>query len=205
MYNIKNLRIVKIQVPFILICIFLFSCSSREDTDLSTPKTNTTERPSFPDARYSSADQAYVSSIDGIVNSLYDSITFGKNEKPDLARFRSLCAPQAPFIRIRGDGVDKMDLESFVSSFQERVRAGALKSFCEEEIFRKSHRYGSIAQVFSTYQKRMNTDDPEASIRGINSIQLFHDGERWWISCIMWEDERPDNPLPDDHLGKKRE
>ncbi len=51
----------------------------------------------------------------------------------------------------------------------------------------------------------MNTEDPEASIRGINSIQLFNDGERWWISCIMWEDERPDNPIPDEYLHKERE
>jgi hypothetical protein len=34
-------------------------------------------------------------------------------------------------------------------------------------------------------------------VRGINSIQLFHDGTRWWVLGIAWDNERPGNPLPD--------
>jgi hypothetical protein len=36
--------------------------------------------------------------------------------------------------------------------------------------------------------------------RGVNSIQLFWDGTRWWISGVAWDDERADNPIPPELL-----
>jgi hypothetical protein len=27
-------------------------------------------------------------------------------------------------------------------------------------------------------------------------VQLFFDRGRWWIVSIVWDNERPDNPLP---------
>lgn len=201
MNKIKNLRIGKIQLFFILMaCFFLITCGSEDNNVMSTTATNSAENHSIKTKHNLSSDQVDVASIDGIIDAIYDSITFSMGERPDIARFRSLCVPNAPFIRIRPDGVDKMDSNSFFSSFRERVETGALKSFYEGEISRKTHRYGSIAQVFSTYKKGMNTEDPESFVRGINSIQLYHDSQRWWISCLMWEDESPDNPIPDEYL-----
>jgi hypothetical protein len=146
------------------------------------------------------ANHADVSSIDALVDALYESITFPEGENPDLERFRSLFLPNAPFIRITPDGPNIMDLDSFVSSFRRRVETGALKSFYEAEISRKTQSYGGIAHVFSTYKKGVNTTDPRSWGRGINSIQLFHDGNRWWACGINWEDERDDNPIPNMYL-----
>jgi hypothetical protein len=33
-------------------------------------------------------------------------------------------------------------------------------------------------------------------MRGINSIQLFHDGSRWWIVTIYWQQESLVDPIP---------
>ena len=41
--------------------------------------------------------------------------------------------------------------------------------------------------------KRAPSEKP--FLRGI--IQLFHDGNRWWVLSIAWDNERPGNPLPD--------
>ena len=146
------------------------------------------------------ADQTDVSSIDNIVKAIYEAITFSESEKPDMDRLRDLFIPQAVFICVTPDQVIEMDLASFILTFSERIRTGALKSFYEAEISRKTHHYGSIAQVWSTYKKGINTDDPESFGRGINSIQLYNDGIRWWISSILWEDETSDNPIPEKHL-----
>jgi len=147
-----------------------------------------------------SSHQADVASVDGIVKAIYEAITFPEGELPKMDRFRSLFTPNAQFIRLDPEGARIMDAESFISSFLERVRTGVLKSFYEREIFRKTNAYGRITQVFSTYEKGMNTEDPKSFIRGINSIQLYYDGQRWWISSIVWEDERSDNPIPDEYL-----
>jgi hypothetical protein len=148
----------------------------------------------------STANLEDVSSIDGLIDALYESITFPVGEKPDLERFKSLFIPNAPFIRITRDGPNTMDLESFVASFSERISSGALRSFYEAEISRKTHLFGGIAHIFSTYEKGMNTTDPQSLGRGINSIQLFRDGKRWWACSITWEDERDDNPIPEQYL-----
>jgi pimeloyl-ACP methyl ester carboxylesterase len=141
-----------------------------------------------------------VASIDGLINALYESISFPEGEKPDLERLKSLFFPNAPFIRITPEGPNTMDLNSFVASFSDRVSSGALKSFYEAEISRKTQSFGGIAHVFSTYNKGMNTTDPKSLGRGINSIQLFHDGSRWWACSITWEDERINNPIPEQYL-----
>ncbi len=60
--------------------------------------------------------------------------------------------------------------------------------------------YGSIAQVFSTYKKGMNTKNPDEFGRGINSLQLYHDDQRWWVVSITWEDEQDSKPIPEKYL-----
>jgi hypothetical protein len=37
-------------------------------------------------------------------------------------------------------------------------------------------------------------------MRGINSIQLFNDGKRWWILSIYWQHESKQHPLPKEYL-----
>jgi hypothetical protein len=37
-------------------------------------------------------------------------------------------------------------------------------------------------------------------MRGINSMQLFHDGERWWLLSVVWDNEREDQPIPGRYL-----
>ena len=58
----------------------------------------------------------------------------------------------------------------------------------------------AIAQVFSTYEKGLNTTDRTKFVRGINSFQLLNDGKRWWVVSIYWDGERPDNPIPAKYL-----
>jgi hypothetical protein len=37
-------------------------------------------------------------------------------------------------------------------------------------------------------------------MRGINSIQLFNDGTRWWVVNIFWDSERQGLTIPDKYL-----
>lgn len=43
-----------------------------------------------------------------------------------------------------------------------------------------------------------------AFARGINSIQLMKDGNRWWVVTIFWDSERPGNEIPAKYLEGKR-
>ena len=61
------------------------------------------------------------------------------------------------------------------------------------------NRYGNLVQAFSTYEAA-NTEDGEPIARGINSIQLLHKDDRWWIVTVMWDNESKDNPIPEEFL-----
>ena len=71
----------------------------------------------------------------------------------------------------------------------------------EKEIARRTEQFGNIAHVWSIYESRHNEDDPEPFMRGINSIQLFNDGKRWWIVNIYWQQESAENPIPEKYLN----
>ena len=70
-------------------------------------------------------------------------------------------------------------------------------------VARRTQIFGNVARLFSSYEARFDPDDPEPFKRGINSIQLFHDGKRWWIINMLWDNERDDNPLPAKYLIKE--
>jgi hypothetical protein len=81
-------------------------------------------------------------------------------------------------------------------------RAFAKEGFYEREVARKTDSFGHVTHVFSTYESRHAIDDTKPFTRGINSIQLFNDGSRWWVVTIYWDSERPDQPIPSQYLPK---
>ena len=66
----------------------------------------------------------------------------------------------------------------------------------------RTEQFGGIAHVFSAYDSKRLATDSVPFARGINSIQLFNDGKRWWVVTVFWDSERPDNPLTTRYLGR---
>jgi hypothetical protein len=73
--------------------------------------------------------------------------------------------------------------------------------FFESEIGRKMEQYGNIVHLFSTYDSKRKADDAKPFMRGINSIQLWNDGKRWWIVTVLWQAETADNPIPQKYIN----
>ena len=147
------------------------------------------------------AKPADVESIDAIIEAVYDVIS-GPAGVRDWDRMRSLFIPEARLIAV-GTGQDGafgkqvMSLEDYIG------RAGAYfeqNGFVERELARRTERFEHVAHAFSTYESLHNADDPAPFSRGINSFQLMHDGERWWIVTIYWEAETPEKPIPEKYL-----
>lgn len=72
------------------------------------------------------------------------------------------------------------------------------QDFWEVEIGRRFDRFGNIAHVLSVYEARLRPDEARPERRGVNSIQLFHDGVRWWIMNMIWDNEREGLQVPPD-------
>lgn len=146
------------------------------------------------------ADDA--SSLDAILAAFYEVISGPAGEPRDWARDRALYLPGArqvatgvrdgrPFALV-------MDHGAYVARADEIFRR---EGFYEREIHRVVRRFGNIAQVLSTYESRRDEDEP-AFARGVNSIDLYFDGGRWWIASAVWDSERADNPIPPEWLPR---
>ncbi|MGB2664374.1 MAG: hypothetical protein WAK48_10245 [Candidatus Acidiferrum sp.] len=148
------------------------------------------------------ARPAELSSMDGIVAALYDSISGPAGDR-DWERFRALFIPEAQLIATfkKKDGpltYKAMTVQGYVDGAGKYFKE---HGFFEREISRKVETFGSITHVFSTYESRA-TADGKPFERGINSIQLFNDGTRWWVVDVYWTGETPENPIPERYLSK---
>jgi hypothetical protein len=76
------------------------------------------------------------------------------------------------------------------------------KGFVERQVARRVDRFGHLAQVFSTYETRLD-GEPGLLGRGINAIHLLRDETRWWVVTIMWDAETPTQPIPAEYEARK--
>ena len=150
------------------------------------------------------ARPADVASEDAIIAALYDVISGPAGQKRDWARFRSLFIPEARLIVARARRPEGpvpplvMTAEQYIAGPGKTLEAG----FFEREISRISETFGGVTHRFSTYESRARAEDPQPFARGINSIQLLNDGQRWWVVTVFWDSERPNNPIPAKYLPR---
>jgi hypothetical protein len=142
------------------------------------------------------------SSPEAIIAALYDVISGPAGENRDWDRFHALFAPGGLLIPTgrRPDGERVMRIQTPQDYIDTSGPLLEEHGFFEHEIARNEQRFGNIVHVWSTYEARQRATDPEPFMRGINSIQLFDDGERWWIITVMWDSERPETPIPERYL-----
>ena len=141
-----------------------------------------------------------VATIDGMVKAYYEVVSGPAGKPRDWARDRTLYIQDLRFVAV---GYDKDGKERpRITTHQEYVDSSdglAAEGFFEKEIHRVTERFGPIAHVWSTYESRRTENGP-VIMRGINSIELFWDGKRWWIANAIWTDETKANPIPKEYL-----
>ena len=151
----------------------------------------------------SGARPADTETAESLVAALYDVISGPAGQARDWDRFRNLFAPGARLI----PAAPRADLSAPASlspeDYIQRTSENFLKNgFFEKEVARRSDAFGTVAHVFSTYESRRALADEKPMARGINSIQLYKHAGRWWIATVMWDQERPGNPIPGRYLEK---
>jgi len=143
-----------------------------------------------------------VESVDAIVAALYNVISGQAGEARNWNRMRSLFLPEgklvATAVRPTGEVVKRvLTVEDYISQSGPSLEKNG---FFEKEINRQQEVYGHIAHCFSTYEARRTATDAEPFMRGINSIQLYNDGKRWWILTVFWQTENKDLLIPKEYL-----
>jgi len=140
---------------------------------------------------------ADVSTLDGIIAAYYDVITGTAGQPRQWGRDRTLYWPGIRFFAagVKPDGSPAVRVYTHQEYVDDADASMMKNGFAEREIHRVTHRIGNVAHVMSTYETRRVADGPITG-RGVNSIDLFWDGKRWWITAASWDDERPNAPIP---------
>jgi len=139
-----------------------------------------------------------VGSVGAVIRALYDVISGPAGQARDWNRFRSLFAPGARLIPTGKDqsGVGRIRVWTPDEYVQQAGPSLEQNGFFEREIGHVEERYGNIVQVLSAYDSKRTAADEKPFARGVNGIQLWNDGKRWWIVSIFWEQESPSTPIP---------
>lgn len=143
-----------------------------------------------------------VATIDGMVRAYYEVVSGPAGAPRDWARDRTLYIPDLRFVEVESDAKGELVAKVMThQQFADGAKALEQRGFFEKEVHRVTERFGPIAHVWSTYESREKEDGPVIQ-RGINSIELFWDGKRWWIANAIWTDETKANPIPREYLPK---
>jgi len=142
-----------------------------------------------------------VDTLDHILAATYDVIS-GPPGPRNWDRFRSLFLPGAKLTaaeksrKNKTDVVDSMTVDDYIKGAGDYFLK---EGFFENPLETKTVRFGNVAHSFSSYESHHAPGDKPFE-RGINSFQFAWDGQRWWVVSILWDNERPDNPIPEDML-----
>lgn len=135
-----------------------------------------------------------VGSIDGLMRAFYDVVNLPPDAPRQWARDRTLYAPWSRFVA-NGRGLKVYDHQTLVDDTEPLIQRG----FRERELQRLVRQYGNIAQVESSYETRSGPDSHLS--RGVNYLQLYFDGKRWWVASVVWQSEDAAHPIPGDLTG----
>jgi len=142
-----------------------------------------------------------VESVDAIISALY-AIISGPAGPKDWDRERHILHPTARMMRglppgaPAGDpptpGLRVFSGEQFIEYAKPRLLA---ENFYEYETGREEFRFGRFVHIISAYASTQGLDQPPFA-RGINGIQLWFDGGRWWVMSVIWDWEGGENRIP---------
>jgi hypothetical protein len=127
-------------------------------------------------------------SSESVVHTSYALISGRAGEPRDWDRWKKLYAPGARLIPIEASGggsrrPNVLTADEYIAS---RSPFLAKQNFYEYETEREELRCGQLVHVWSTYEA---SEEPNGKVirKGVNSIQLWDDGTRYWILSIAWD------------------
>jgi len=143
-----------------------------------------------------------VSTIDGMIKAYYEVVSGPASQPRQWDRDATLYIRNVRFVIISEDATGKTTAESMThQEFVDTSDASLVgKAFYEHEVHRITQRVGNIAHVFSTAE-RSSSPDGTVEGRSIDSIELYWDGKRWWITgANLWDINTAKHPIPGEFL-----
>ncbi|MBI3476823.1 MAG: nuclear transport factor 2 family protein [Acidobacteria bacterium] len=144
-----------------------------------------------------------VSTLDAIIAASYEALSGPPGTPRQWARYFSLLDPQARLVSASVDAatgqpkIVRWNREEYAAAASEYlVKTG----FVDRGLGCVTNQYGNVAAIRCGFE---GLEESKLVERGVANYQLYNDGKRWWITSVVWDQERPGNPIPAELLTKK--
>ena len=131
------------------------------------------------------------------VDTFFAAFVSGPGAVEGAEQLRGVLDPDAVIVRAGGAAPTTYSVDTFIEPRVELLQSGALEDFREWVTSARVDLFGDIAQVWCTYAKEWVADGGSQQGRGTKSIQLVRTQDRWRITAVVWDDERPDLRVQD--------
>ena len=148
------------------------------------------------------ASPADVRTIGAIVHASYETISGPAGVPRQWQRASTLYTPTATIVGVREAGGTVRTHTLTIDQYVRRLNDSAFvaNGGFESEVGRHIERFGNVAEVRSVSVVRRTLDGPIEK-RSVNYLQLYWDGNRWWIAGIVFDSERANAPIPEAWVG----
>lgn len=137
-----------------------------------------------------------------MVRRLYELISGPADQPRSWDEVRSLFFPDA-LLRselVLPDGSRQSGTWTVGEFCEAAAAAYAETGFWERELSARVECFENIAQVWTTYESRVETPDSDPVVRGINAVQLLRRGGRWRITSLVFQVDRGTGGIPSVYL-----
>lgn len=130
--------------------------------------------------------------IQYVIDRFYEIISGNANEERNWSEFRSLFFSWDSSLASMKYNTEKecitkrLDVESYIKGLIGFLKAN---DFYEYGFNYEIKVFGSIADVYSEYAAKRKKEDVNIIKRGINLVQLIHDGHAWKVHSMLWQDQ----------------
>jgi hypothetical protein len=155
---------------------------------------------SFSLSSQSLANENAFDTAEGVVQKLYDLVTFDAGSTPDWDKVKSLFIDEGVVVlRSSRDNLTVFTVQGFVDDFVNFIeKAKVVETGFKEEIKRmKPMVFGDIATVLVLYEASIPGRKRPPQL-GVDSFSLIKKDGRWQIVSIINEIPTPGNPIPEE-------
>lgn len=148
--------------------------------------------------------QANEKAVGKTIEQFYSLLSFSDTLSTKLDSLESLFTSDGRLVANFGKKPLVFTVEEYVAGLRNSIRSGQLYSSTERELARQVDVFGKIAHVLSTYELTMVGKDGTIVRRGLNSIQLLKQDNKWLIYSLIWDREGNDLTLPSKYVSPNR-
>lgn len=130
--------------------------------------------------------------IQSVIDKFYAIISGNTEAERNWNEFRSLFLSGESSLASMKYNAEKecitkrLDVESYIMGLNDFLKRN---DFYEYGFNYEIKVFGSIADVYSEYAAKRSKEDNHIIKRGVNLVQLIHDGQTWKIHSMLWQDQ----------------